>query len=259
MQSDLNGRVAFVTGAAGGIGRAIAQRLSDNGARVVIADIDAAAAAAFAAELPAAIACRVDVTSRAEIDAGIAACLETYGRLDILINNAGINSRAHRVPIDSFPPEEWERIVGVDLDGMFLVSRAALPAMIAAGSGGRVVNIASIVGLAAMRLQSAYVAAKAGVVHLTRSMALELGPRGILVNAVAPGSTLTAATMQLFYGPNGELLGQAQSLMDHIPLGRPAKPAEIAEAVLFLSAPEASYITGQTLAVDGGWTAGYMM
>jgi NAD(P)-dependent dehydrogenase (short-subunit alcohol dehydrogenase family) len=123
--------------------------------------------------------------------------------------------------------------------------------------GGRIINISSVAGLVPLRLQSAYVAAKAGVANLTRSMALELGPHGILVNAVAPGSTLTRGTEALFYGPDGTYSEKAASLLSHIPLGRPGTPQEIAHAVLFLAAPESSYINGTILTVDGGWTAGY--
>ena len=118
-------------------------------------------------------------------------------------------------------------------------------------------NIASIAGIVPLRLQSAFVAAKAGVINLTKSMALELGPQGILVNAVAPGSTLTRGTRALFYGADGAYTQNAASLLSHIPLGRPGEPEEIAHAVLFLVAPEASYITGTVVTVDGGWTAGY--
>jgi 3-oxoacyl-[acyl-carrier protein] reductase len=108
-----------------------------------------------------------------------------------------------------------------------------------------------------LRLQCAFVAAKAGVVNLTRAMALELGPHGILVNGVAPGSTLTEGTRQLFYGEDGSFRSQVQQMLDHVPLGRPAEPAEIAVAVLFLADPENSYMNGHMLTVDGGWTAGY--
>src|SRR6185437_9804631 len=147
--------------------------------------------------------------------------LEHAGRIDILVNNAGINTARDRVPIHQFSLDDWHRILQVDLTGVFVTSRAVVPAMLK-NPGGRIVNISSIAGLVPLRLQSAYVAAKAGVVNLTRSMALELGPRGILVNAVAPGSTLTRGTEALFYGPDGTYNEKAASLIAHIPLGRPA-------------------------------------
>lgn len=259
MRCDLSDRVALVTGAAGAIGSAIAKRLSDNGAAVVVADIDKEGAERVAAGLRNAMACALDIRDGQSVDAAIARVCERYGRLDILVNNAGVNTLAHRVTIDEFPPEEWDRITGIDLDGLYIMSRAALAPMLAAGKGGRIVNIASVVGLAAMRLQSPFVAAKAAIVHLTRSMAIELGAKGILTNAIAPGSVLTALTAKLFYGDDGKFAGRTQEFLAHVPLGRPAQPEEIAEAVLFLASPAASYINGQVLAVDGGWTAGYMM
>ncbi|CDX50638.1 Short-chain dehydrogenase/reductase SDR [Mesorhizobium plurifarium] len=259
MRCDLSDRVALVTGAAGAIGSAIAKRLSDNGAAVVVADIDMAGAERVAAGLRNAIACALDIRDGQSVDAAIARVLERHGRLDILVNNAGVNTLAHRVTIDEFPPEEWDRITGIDLDGLYVMSRAALAPMLAGGKGGRIVNIASVVGLAAMRLQSPFVAAKAAIVHLTRSMAIELGAKGILTNAIAPGSVMTALTAKLFYGDDGKFAGRTQEFLAHVPLGRPAQPEEIAEAVLFLASPAASYINGQVLAVDGGWTAGYMM
>lgn len=259
MRTNLSGQVAVVTGAAGAIGSAIARRLADNGATVVVADINVEGAREVTGSIPGALACWLDITDAQSIEAAVALTLKQFGRLDILINNAGVNTLAHRVDIDTFPIEEWNRIVGVDLDGLFLMSQGALQPMLAYGRGGRIVNIASVVGLAAMRLQSPFVAAKAGVIHLTRSMALELGPRGVLTNAVAPGSVMTDLTKQLFYGEGGKFNAKMAAFMEHIPLGRPGTPEEIAEAVLFLSSPEAAYINGQILAVDGGWTAGYMM
>ncbi len=160
------------------------------------------------------------------------------------------------MPIHEYALEDWQRILNVDLTGVFVTSRAAVPAMLK-NSGGRIVNISSMAGLVPVRLQSGYVAAKAGVVNLTRSMALELASQGILVNTVAPGSTLTRGTEALFYGQDGSYTEQAASLLSHIPLGRPGRTEEIAHAVLFLVAPESSYITGTVLTVDGGWTAGY--
>ena len=123
--------------------------------------------------------------------------------------------------------------------------------------GGRIINIASIAGLVPLRLQCAYVAAKAGVVNLTKAMALELGPHGVLVNAVAPGSTLTEGTRKLFYGEDGLFRESVQRMLDHVALGRPAEVDEIAVAALFLADPENTYMTGHILVVDGGWTAGY--
>ncbi len=126
-----------------------------------------------------------------------------------------------------------------------------------AQKSGRIINIASIAGLVPLRLQCAFVAAKAGVVNLTRAMALELGPHGILVNGIAPGSTLTEGTRKLFYGEDGAFRHSVQRMLDHIPLGRPGNVDEIAVAALFLADPENSYMNGHVLTVDGGWTAGY--
>src|SRR5581483_4141047 len=151
----------------------------------------------------------------------------------------------------------WDRLLSLDLPGVYEVSRVAARVMRTQGAG-RIINIASIVGLVPLRLQCAFVAAKAGVVNLTRAMALELGPHGILVNGIAPGSTLTEGTKQLFYGEGGKFRDSVQKLLDHIPLGRPGTVEEIAHAALFLAAPESSYVNGHVLVVDGGWTAGYM-
>jgi len=257
MKVELDGKVAIVTGGAGAIGTAICRLLAENGARVVVADIDIPAAKALAADLPDAMACAIDIADETSTAEGVAAVMGRYGRIDILVNNAGVNTNADRVTIESFPKQEWDRIVRIDLDGAFLMSRAALAPMLAGGAGGRVVNIASVLGLAAMRLQSPYNAAKAGIVHLTRSMAIELGHRGILTNAVAPGSILSAGTRALFYGKGGSFGSRTEEFMRHIPMGRPGEPVDIARAVLFLVSPAASYVNGQCLAVDGGWTAGF--
>ena len=260
MQVELKGQVALVTGGAGAIGRAIVGDLAANGARVVIVDLDGPGGERAAGETTAAggvcIALPGDVADFAGMEAVVAQVLARWGRIDILVNNAGINTAGGRVPIHQFAPEDWERILRVDLTGVFATSRAVVPAMLK-NPGGRIVNISSVAGLVPLRLQSAFVAAKAGVVNLTRSMALELGPQGILVNCVAPGSTLTEGTRALFYGPDGAYSEKAAGLLAHIPLGRPGTTAEIAHAVLFLVAPEASYVNGAVLTVDGGWTAGY--
>jgi 3-oxoacyl-[acyl-carrier protein] reductase len=255
MRCDLSGKVSLVTGAARGIGQAIADRLADNGSVVIYSDVDEAGAA-VAAQRKGARSLRLDVTKPDEIGTVIERIASEHGQLDILVNNAGVNTMAHRVTIDEFPRDEWDRILAVDLTGLYEVSRAAARVMRAQGSG-RIINIASIAGIVPLRLQCAFVAAKAGVVNLTRAMALELGPHGILVNGVAPGSTLTEGTRQLFYGKDGSFNAQVQRMLDHIPLGRPADPEEIAVTVLFLADPENSYMNGHMLTVDGGWTAGY--
>jgi NAD(P)-dependent dehydrogenase (short-subunit alcohol dehydrogenase family) len=260
MQVDLNGQVALVTGGAQGIGRAIVERLAANGAAVAIVDLEADAAAAAAREVSEsgrrAIALAADVADADRMKSVAAEATRQLGPISILVNNAGINTSKNRRPIHEYDDDDWHRILRVDLTGVFVVSKAVVPGMIERG-GGRIVNIASVAGLVPLRLQTAFVAAKAGVVNVTRSMALELGPSGILVNCVAPGSILTRGTRALFYGSDGGQSEMAKSLLSHVPLGRPGEPDEVAHAVTFLVAPEASYINGAVLTVDGGWTAGY--
>ena len=255
MKVDLAGKIALVTGAARGIGRATAQALAENGARVVVADIDEATARATAAPLPGAVPLRLDVSDAAEVEKGLRTIEADFGRIDILVNNAGLNTVHHRVPIDAFPVAEWDRIMDVDLRGLFLVSRA-VSGLMRRQRTGRIVNVSSVLGLVPARLQCAFTAAKAGVINLTRAMALELAEDSILVNCVAPGSTLTEATEKLFYSEDAVMKERADRLLSHVPLGRVGRADEIAQAILFLAAPESSYITGQILSVDGGWSAG---
>jgi len=255
MKVDLNNKVALVTGAARGIGRAIADTLADNGASVIYSDISFDDAPTMAGG-----GCRsvlMDVTSPNDIAATVELIGMEFGQLDILVNNAGVNTLAHRVPIDEFPEAEWDRILRVDLTALYQVSKAFAPLLLEQGSG-RIINIASVAGLAPLRLQCAFVAAKAGVVNLTRAMALELGSRGVLVNCIAPGSILTEGTRKLFYGDEGKFRSSAETLLAHVPLGRPGLPEEVAHVALFLAAPESSYVNGAVLPVDGGWTAGYL-
>jgi NAD(P)-dependent dehydrogenase (short-subunit alcohol dehydrogenase family) len=249
MKSDLAGTVSLVTGAARGIGKAIADRLAANGSTVYYSDRDAVETG------PGGRALRLDVTSADDIAAAVGQVEAEAGRLDVLVNNAGINTLTHRVTIDQFPRTEWDRILAVDLTGVYEVSRAFVPLL--RPQRGRIINIASIVGLVPLRLQCAYVAAKAGVVNLTKAMALELGPDGILVNGIAPGSTLTDGTRKLFYGDDGLFRDSVRRMLDHVALGRPGEVDEIAIAAQFLADPENTYMTGHVLVVDGGWTAGY--
>ena len=260
MKVDLQGQVALVTGGALGIGRATADSLAANGAAVAIVDINRDAAAAAEQELLAAgrsaAAWLGDVADAARMHAIVHEVVQRFGSIGILINNAGINTASDRRPIHEYSPIDWERILRVDLTGVFVTSQAVVPGMVARG-GGRIVNIASVAGLVPLRLQSAFVAAKAGVVNLSKSMALELGSSGVLTNCIAPGSILTRGTRDLFYGQGGAYSEKAASLLSHVPLGRPGTPEEIAHAVLFLVSPEASYVNGAVLTVDGGWTAGF--
>lgn len=257
MQCDLTGKVSLVTGAARGIGQAIADRLAANGSRVVYTDLKLAETEAAASRFPGSLALALDVSRPDQVAQTIERVERELGRLDLLYNNAGVNTPGERrVTIDGFPREEWDRVLSVDLNGLFEMSKAAARVMIAQGSG-RIINIASIAGLVPLRLQSPFVAAKAAVINLTKSMALELGPKGILVNAIAPGSTLTEGTSALFYGEDGSFHHNVQRMLDHVPLGRPGTVDEIAVAALFLADPENSYMNGHVLTVDGGWTAGY--
>ncbi|MDB5353506.1 MAG: fabG 3 [Planctomycetota bacterium] len=256
MQCDLAGKVSLVTGAARGIGQAIAEALAANGSTVVFTDVEESSVREASDRVPGSYGKVMDVTKVNQIESVLGWIKSTLGRLDIVVNNAGINTLAHRVTIDEFPRSEWDRILAVDLTGLYEVSRASASLMKSQGSG-RIINIASIAGLVPLRLQCAFVAAKAGVVNLTKAMALELGPHGILVNGIAPGSTLTEGTRKLFYGEDGSFRSSVAQMLAHIPLGRPGETREIAVAALFLADPENSYMNGHILTVDGGWTAGY--
>jgi 3-oxoacyl-[acyl-carrier protein] reductase len=256
MKCDLTSKVSLVTGAARGIGQAIANRLAANGSQVVFTDVDGDGAMLASAQVEGGVSLAMDVTKPDEVQAAVTQVVEQFGRLDILVNNAGVNTLHGRVTIDQFPRSEWDRVLAVDLTGLFEVSRAGATVMRQQKSG-RIINIASIAGLVPLRLQCAFTAAKAGVVNLTKAMALELGPMGILVNGIAPGSTLTEGTRKLFYSDDGIMHTNAQRMLDHVPLGRPGTVEEIAVAALFLADPENSYMNGHILTVDGGWTAGY--
>ncbi|MEO2049378.1 MAG: SDR family NAD(P)-dependent oxidoreductase [Pirellulales bacterium] len=257
MKVELQGQVAVVTGAARGIGRAIADKLADNGAITIYTDIDEAAVLQAAKDSPGqSHAAVMNVANELQVKQVVVDLIDRYSKIDILINNAGVNTLEHRVTIDEFPKEEWDRLLNIDLTGLFLVSKEVAKRMKLAKSG-RIINIASIVGLVPLRLQCAFTAAKAGVINLSKAMAIELGNQGILVNAIAPGSIVTEGTKKLFYSEEGTFRHGVQDLMDHIPLGRPGQVEDVAHTVLFLAAPQSSYITGTVLTVDGGWTAGY--
>jgi len=257
MTVDLNDHVVMVTGAARNIGKAIGDVLSENGAKVIYTDINFDAIDGSFDASPNHLKAILDVVDERQIEDVVNQIASEHGRLDIVVNNAAMVCMKHRVTIDEFPVNEWNKIVDVNLTGVYLVSRAASKVMIKQGFG-RIINIASVAGLVPLRLQCAYDAAKAGVINLTKAMAIELGSRGILVNCIAPGSILTDATKALFYGEGEVLTEKAKRMLDHVPLGRPGTPKEVAQVALFLAAPESSYVTGHCLTVDGGWTTGYL-
>ncbi len=246
----LSGKSAIVTGSASGIGREVALKLAAEGASVTVADRNIEGATAVARHIAdaggTASAAQVDVTDSGLVDAAISSAVAAYGSLDILVNVAGFGFNS---PIVDMQEEDWDLVLGVNLKGQFLCCRAAARRMIEQGSGGRIVNIASTAANNARYAGGAYCAAKAGVVQLTKVLALELGEYGITVNAVGPGFTETPATVESSEEYRSNFLAQ-------VPAGRAGRPSDIANAVLFLASPTAEYVNGQAIYVDGGYSAG---
>jgi meso-butanediol dehydrogenase/(S,S)-butanediol dehydrogenase/diacetyl reductase len=245
------GKVAFITGAGGGIGEACARRFLAEGASVVVADHAAAPAERVAAALgdPARTqALGFDVTDAAAVNAAFDAAVGRFGAIDLLVNCAGVAS-IH--PTIGIADEEWRRVHAINLDGTFYASRAFVRAATAAGRGGAIVNLASVAGILAIPDRPAYISSKHAVVGLTREMALEFGAAGIRINAVAPGVIRSPMTAQHFEDPD-----RAERIRRAHALGRAGETAEVAGAVAFLCSEDAAYITGAVLTVDGGYSAG---
>src|SRR5581483_8628363 len=252
LQVDLHGKTAIVTGAATGIGKAIAHRFGASCANVVIDHIagQREAAAAICADVRAAGGqaepVEVDVSAESDADALVRRAAERFGTLDVLVNNAGIEKAQ---PFVDTPVADWQRIMRVNLLGTFLCSRAAARAMIAAGRGGRIINISSVHEDLAMPKNAPYAASKGAIRMLMRTIALELAPHGITVNDVAPGAIATPINEDVRSDPSSH-----QQLLEEIPLGRVGQPEEIAALCAYLASDAAASVTGATLVIDGGLT-----
>lgn len=255
MSGSCAGTVALVTGGASGIGRATAEALAREGAAVVIADLQREAGEAAAAELRAsgARAAFVAADVARDAEAMVAAAVESFGQLDTLVNNAGV---FYPADVLDTPFEQWLRAVEVMYFGTFHCSRAAARAMVARGAGGRIVNVSSVNAFLGAPQSSHYNSAKGAIDQLTRCLAVELAPHGILVNGVAPGFVETP--MAIVDGVNEHETADFKAFYverRRIPLARPARSEEIAEAIVFLASSRCTYVNGHTIVVDGGLTA----
>lgn len=256
---DFSGKTVIITGGNGDIGKAAAAQFLEAGANVVISGRNIEKGKAVLETL------KEIAPDRVEFIAGDISCYEDdcllvektaerFGGLDILVNNAGINGQLpERRPFHEYDKDFWTKVINIDLNGTFYLSQIASNLMIKQGRGGRIVNISSVMGVTPARLQCAFTAAKAGVIMLSRVMALELAPYNINVNCLCPGSILTEKTSAKFYS-NKE---KSEALLSHVPMKRPGKPDEIASGILFLASEEASYTTGDNMIIDGGWMCGY--
>ena len=247
----LDGRVAIVTGGGHGIGKAYARRLADEGARVVIAEIDAAAAERVAAELAAggrqALAVGTDVSDRASVDEMARRAIAAWGRIDVLVNNAAIFATVpmSRAPFDQIDPAEWDRMMAVNLRGTWLASCAVIPQM-RKQRYGKIINVSSGTALKGSASRIHYVTSKAGILGFTRTLAREVGGDNICVNCVAPGSTLSEEN------PDEGVLKMRGAAAADRALRRVQKPEDLVGAVAFFASSDSDFITGQTLVVDGG-------
>lgn len=246
---DLSGRVAVVTGGGSGLGEASARLLVERGAKVVVADVAAESAERVAADLgTAAVPFTVDVREPAQCAAMVGRALDTFGRLDVAVNSAGV-ADGGGTPIAETPVETWRRILSINLDGVFHCMQAEIPPMVDAG-GGSVVNLGSIMSMAGLAVAGAYTASKHGVLGLTRTAALEYAEKGVRVNAIGPGNMDTPMSRRAFSVPAVREAQLSQQAMHRL-----GEPWEVAEMVAFLASDAARFCTGGWYAVDGGYTA----
>lgn len=244
---DLKNKVAIVTGAARGIGQAIALGLAEKGANIVVADIiDGSQTVKMVKKLKReAFFVKVDVCKKSEIENVINETIKSFKKIDILVNNAGIF-----VPgaTEKLSEDDWEKTININLKGYFLFAQAAAKHMIKRKNGS-IINMASIAGLGGYAQAAAYCVSKGGIILLTKSLAAEWGSYGIRVNAICPGVIETAMTKDMLQDQKTK-----QGMLAKIPLGRTGKPADIAGGAVYLASDASSYVTGQTLVIDGGWT-----
>jgi NAD(P)-dependent dehydrogenase (short-subunit alcohol dehydrogenase family) len=248
----LEGKVCVITGAGGGMGADAAARFTEEGAAVVVADVDGDAAARVAGEVDG-LAVQVDVSDEASVKAMYEAADERYGGIDVLYNNAGISPADDASIIDT-DLDAWERVQAVNTRGVYLCCRHGIPYLLERG-GGSVINVASFVALVgAATSQISYTASKGAVLSLSRELAVQFARQGIRVNALCPGPVETPLLLRIW----SETPGAAERRLVHLPMGRMAQPREIVNAALFLASDEASYVNGTTFLVDGGLTAAYV-
>lgn len=252
----LKGKIAIITGSTSGIGAASAEVFSEEGASVIIAGRRETEGKALQAALNnrggSALYVRTDVTKPKDVERLFTVAISNFGKVDILFNNAGINPMEARTPIDECPEEQWDRVIQVNLKGIYLCSKAVLPIMMRQNSGV-ILNTASIFGLVGFPNRSAYSASKGAVLQVTRSMAVDYGPHNIRVNCLCPGMVLVKRVRHAV--EHAEKEGRLEAILSDYPLRRFGNAKEIAKAAVFLVSEEASWITGVALPIDGGFTA----